>query len=57
VVIDRFMSVSFIAALPEETKRELEARIRALQNIYPELRQETIAFPYQTEAWLSERVS
>ena len=56
VVIDRFMSVSFIAALPETRKREIEAQIRALQEVYPELRQETIAFPYQTEAWLSERV-
>jgi SAM-dependent methyltransferase len=56
VVIDRFMSVSFIAALPEAKKREIEAQIRALQEIYPELRQETIAFPYQSEAWLSERM-
>ena len=55
VVIDRFMSVSFIAALPDQKKREVEARLRGLQEDFPELRQETIAFPYQTEAWLSER--
>jgi SAM-dependent methyltransferase len=56
VVVDRFMSVSFIAALPDAKKREVEARIRGLQDVYPELRQETIAFPYQTEAWLGERI-
>jgi SAM-dependent methyltransferase len=55
VVIDRFMSVSFIAALPDEKKREVEARLRELQEVFPELRQERVAFPYQTEAWLSER--
>ena len=56
VVIDRFMSVSFIAALPEQNKREVETRIRALQDVYPALQSETIAFPYQTVAWLSERI-
>jgi len=55
VVIDRFMSVSFIAALPDEKKRAVEARLREQRDVFPELRQETIAFPYQTEAWLSER--
>ncbi|WP_407159532.1 methyltransferase domain-containing protein [Bradyrhizobium sp. STM 3557] len=55
VVIDRFMSVSFIAALPDERKRDVEARLRELQEVFPELRQERVAFPYQTEAWLSER--
>jgi hypothetical protein len=49
------MSVSFIAALPDEKKREIEARLRGLQAEFPELRQERVAFPYQTEAWLSER--
>ena len=56
VVIDRFMSVSFIAALPDEKKRAVEARLREQRDVFPELRQETIAFPYQTEAWLSERI-
>jgi len=56
VVIDRFMSVSFIAALPSANKREVEARLRALQGVVPELQSDTIAFPYQTEAWLSERL-
>jgi SAM-dependent methyltransferase len=51
VVIDRFMS-----ALADDKKREVEARLRALQDRFPALQQATIAFPYRTEAWCSERV-
>jgi SAM-dependent methyltransferase len=56
VVIDRFMSVSFIAALGEAEKRKVEAQLRALRDVFPALRAPTIAFPYRTEAWLSERI-
>lgn len=56
VVIDRFLSVSFIAALDAAGKREVETQLRALPDAYPALREPTIAFPYRTEAWLAERI-
>ena len=30
--------------------------LRSLRDVFPALQQTTIAFPYQTEAWLSERI-
>ena len=56
VVIDRTMSVSFIAALPEDEKRVVEARLRALRDVFPTLREAEISFPYRTEAWLCARL-
>ena len=56
VVIDRFLSVSFIAALDATDKQAVEAQLRALPATFPALRQATIAFPYRTEAWLAERI-
>jgi len=55
VVIDRFLSVSFVAALPEADKRKVEERLRALPQRFPVLAQAQIAFPYRTEAWLCLR--
>ena len=55
VVIDRIMSVSFIAALPESEKAAVEARLRALPDAFPALRAAQIKFPYRTEAWLTTR--
>jgi SAM-dependent methyltransferase len=56
VVVDRFMSVSFVAALPDAQKREVETQLRALPSTFPELAQPVVALPYRTEAWLSERI-
>lgn len=52
VIIDRFLSVSFIAALPAAEKAEVEERLRALVASHPQLRgRDPIAFPYRTEAY------
>jgi SAM-dependent methyltransferase len=52
VVIDRFLSVSFIAALPAPQKTIVEERLRALVAEHPQLRgREVVAFPYRTEAY------
>ncbi|CCE05878.1 Methyltransferase type 11 [Bradyrhizobium sp. STM 3843] len=56
VVIDRTMSVSFIAALSDDEKCALEARLRALHDAFPALREAEISFPYHTEAWLGARL-
>ena len=49
VVIDRMMSISFIASLPQEKRNDVERQLRGLLNSFPELRHETtISFPYQT---------
>ena len=56
VVVDRFLSVSFIAALPEAERDRVAARLRALCRDHPALRgRETIDFPYRTEAWACRR--
>jgi len=57
VVIDRILSVSFIAALPESEQQAVAERLRALRDRFAELRAPTIAFPYATEAWLAERLA
>ncbi len=52
VIIDRFLSVSFIAALPVAQKSVVEERLRALVGSDPALRgRDTIAFPYLTQAY------
>lgn len=56
VVLDRILSVSFIAALPAAEQALVADRLRALKDRYAELREPTIAFPYATEAWLAERL-
>ncbi|ANH68242.1 class I SAM-dependent methyltransferase [Mitsuaria sp. 7] len=56
VVLDRILSVSFIASLPESEQAVVADRLRALKDRYAELREPTIAFPYATEAWLAERL-
>lgn len=48
VVIDRTLSVSFIAALPEEQRAEVERKVRSLIAHTPELQADSIAFPYET---------
>lgn len=56
VVMDRFRSVSFIAAQPAEVRGRIEAELRRLPDRFAPLRDATIRFPYRTEAWLAERL-
>jgi SAM-dependent methyltransferase len=52
VIIDRFLSVSFIAALPAAEKARVEDQLKALIATHPQLRDRTlIALPYQTRAY------
>lgn len=52
VIIDRFMSVSFLAALPAADKAHVRAELEALLSTHPALRgRETLAFPYRTLAF------
>jgi SAM-dependent methyltransferase len=57
VILDRFLSVSFIAALPAPEKDKVADRLRALVASHPDLRgRETISFPYQTQAYCCTRL-
>ena len=52
VIVDRTLSVSFIAALPEPARAEVERRLQALIAGHPDLRgRDTIAAPYHTQAY------
>jgi SAM-dependent methyltransferase len=53
VVIDRIMSVSFIASLPQSSRKEVDLQIRQLVNSHPDLADKTdVTFPYETlVAW------
>jgi SAM-dependent methyltransferase len=52
VIIDRFLSVSFIAALPAAEKARVTQKLEALIATHPQLRDRpVIAFPYQTRAY------
>ncbi|MDE1169404.1 MAG: methyltransferase domain-containing protein [Pseudomonas sp.] len=56
VILDRFLSVSFIAALPADEKAKVAAQLQALIDSHPALRGQTsIAFPYRTEAYCALR--
>ena len=57
VIVDRFMSVSFIAALPERERRGVEQQLRNLIDAHPALRgRGTIEFPYRTRAFRCVRL-
>jgi len=56
VVLDRILSVSFIASLPEAEQQSVADRLRGLKDRFAVLREPTIAFPYATEAWLADRL-
>lgn len=57
VIMNRFLSVSFIAALPEAEKAKVTAELRELIHSHPALRdRESIDFPYQTQAYVCQRV-
>ena len=58
VIMDRFLSVSFIAALPDAEKAKVTAQLQDLIDTHPDLRgRETVAFPYQTQAYVCRRLS
>jgi ubiquinone/menaquinone biosynthesis C-methylase UbiE len=57
VIVDRFLSVSFIAALPELAKSKVAQQLSELIASHPDLKdRSTIAFPYQTHAYCCDRV-
>ncbi len=52
VIVDRFLSVSFIAALPAEQKADVARQLNALIASHPALKgRDTISFPYRTLAY------
>lgn len=58
VIMDRFLSVSFIAALPAAEKATVTAQLQTLIDQHPELRgRDTVAFPYQTQAYCCHRLT
>ncbi|OPA84972.1 SAM-dependent methyltransferase [Pseudomonas fluorescens] len=58
VIMDRFLSVSFIAALPADEKATVTAQLQALIDTHPDLKgRDTVAFPYQTQAYVCQRLS
>lgn len=58
VIVDRTMSVSFVAALPEGERRRLAEEIAALIAATPELADgERVVFPYQTVAHVARKIA
>ena len=56
MIVDRFLSVSFIAALAAPEKAKVEEELRVLVASHPALRdRESIAFPYRTEVYWCAR--
>ncbi|MDY0746783.1 class I SAM-dependent methyltransferase [Paucibacter sp. R3-3] len=56
VIVDRILSVSFIATLEPEEKAKVARRLRRLVAEHPALSgHETVAFPYRTEAYCCSR--
>ena len=56
VVVDRFLSVSFIAALPADEQARVRAQIEDLIATHPALRgREVLQFPYHTRAFVGVR--
>jgi len=58
VIVDRVMSVSFIAALPQAQQDAVRAQLDQLIASHPELAsRDTVAFPYRTEAYCCTRLA
>jgi len=56
VIMDRFLSVSFIAALPEEEKSKVRQKLGDLIAHHPKLKgRDSIIFPYRTHAYCCRR--
>jgi SAM-dependent methyltransferase len=52
VILDRFMSVSFVAALPPREKAKVQAELERLIATHSSLQgRETVVFPHRTEAY------
>ncbi|MBV8046308.1 MAG: methyltransferase domain-containing protein [Paludibacterium sp.] len=52
VIVDRILSVSFIAALPEGQREQVRQQLRDLIQQHPQLSARTsVSFPYRTEAY------
>jgi hypothetical protein len=52
VIIDRILSVSFIANLPADEHAKVEAQLRELIAHHPALAGlGDVVFPYRTDAW------
>lgn len=57
VIVNRFLSVSFIAAQPEEIQTQIAGQLRNLADQHPGLTgKEQISFPYVTEAFSATRI-
>jgi SAM-dependent methyltransferase len=57
VIVDRFLSVSVIAALPDTERSNIAQQLAELIASHPHLKdRETIAFPYQTHAYCCDRL-
>lgn len=56
VIVDRVMSVSFIAALPAREKAEVEQKVRSLIAATPELAASQVTFPYDTAMFAYRKV-
>jgi len=58
VVVDRVMSVSFIASLARDEQERVEAQVRQLIATAPELRgKDMVTFPYDTVAFSCTKIS
>jgi SAM-dependent methyltransferase len=56
VILDRFLSVSFIAALPDDEKLLVSEKLNELISTHPALKgREIISFPYRTHAYRCSR--
>ena len=56
VILDRVLSVSFIAALPDEARSKVADRLKDLIASHPAIKgRESIAFPYHTHAFSCSR--
>nr|WP_315593532.1 class I SAM-dependent methyltransferase [uncultured Cupriavidus sp.] len=56
VIVDRVMSVSFIASLPQAEQDAVRARLHAVIAADPALQgRDVVSFPYSTEAYCCER--
>lgn len=56
VVVDRTLSVSFIAALPQDRREAVERQVRDLIARTPELAGDRAAFPYETAMFAYRKV-
>lgn len=58
VILERLRSVSFIAALPQAEQDKVMGQLQALIDNHPDLKgRDSIAFPYQTQAYVCQRLA